>query len=220
MSARIRTQPPDRRPGSGAHSSLLFPGMTSRSAERWGSSALPRGDSGLPLRVLMACLGILACGSPAPGQEVATLPAEQAGQGQLLDNIDEALDEVRRQRARLETEAVISQQVVNYTLSDQKRRLELRLGVAYGSDLDHARATIEEAVRSVDNVMIDPEPKVHFQGFGDSSLDFQVLFWIPSFDLGLETRSAVGMAIHRALRREEIEVPFPQRDVHLRTTPP
>jgi small-conductance mechanosensitive channel len=115
---------------------------------------------------------------------------------------------------------LISQQVINYTLSDRMRRLELYVGVAYGSDLDHAKATIEEAVNSVENVARDPAPMVLFHGFGESSLDFRVLFWIPDFDVGLIAGSGVGMAINRALRREGIEIPFPQRDLHLKSVSP
>jgi potassium efflux system protein len=114
---------------------------------------------------------------------------------------------------------LIAQQVVNYTLSDRNRRLELLVGVAYGSDLDHAKATIEAALPSVENVIAEPPPMVLFQGFGESSLDFRVLFWIADYDKGLRTRSAVGMAIYRALNAAKIEIPFPQRDLHIRSAP-
>jgi small-conductance mechanosensitive channel len=114
---------------------------------------------------------------------------------------------------------LISQQVVNYTLSDRLRRLELRVGVAYGTDLDRAREAIVKALHSVEQVLDDPAPMVLFNGFGESSLDFRVLFWVPDFGLGLETGSALGMAVNRALREADVNIPFPQRDLHLRTAP-
>lgn len=115
---------------------------------------------------------------------------------------------------------LISQQVTNFTLSDRKRRLEVIVGVAYKTDLDEAKTVIESAVRSVENVLIDPAPLILFQSFGDSSLDFRVLFWVPDFDVSLGTASDVGMAIRRALNKAGIEIPFPQRDVHLHSAEP
>lgn len=110
---------------------------------------------------------------------------------------------------------LISQQVVNNTLSDRDRRLEVLIGVAYGTDLENARDVIGEAVNGVSLVSSYPESMVLFNGFGDSSLDFRVLFWVDDFDVGLAAKSEVGIAINQALAREGIQIPFPQRDVHL-----
>lgn len=71
----------------------------------------------------------------------------------------------------------------------------------------------------MEQVLADPAPMVLFNGFGESSLDFRVFFWVPDFGLGLETGSALGMAVNRAFREAEVEIPFPQRDLHLRTAP-
>lgn len=111
---------------------------------------------------------------------------------------------------------LISQQVVNFTLSDRSRRLEFLVGIAYGSDLEHAREVIAEAVAGIDRVVSTPAPQVLFQGFGESSLDFRILFWVGDFDEGLGTRSQVGLAVERALRDAGFTIPFPQRDVHLK----
>lgn len=115
---------------------------------------------------------------------------------------------------------LISQQVINHTLSDRDRRLELPVGVAYGTDLEKARDVIESAVNSVPKISNEPPPQVLFTRFGDSSIDFRVLFWIDEFDVGLKMISDVGMAISRELAREGIQIPFPQRDVHLYTSAP
>lgn len=113
---------------------------------------------------------------------------------------------------------LISQQVVNNTLSDRDRRLEVLIGVAYGTDLEKARDVIEGAVKGVSMVSSYPSSVVLFNGFGDSSLDFRVLFWVDDFDVGLTARSEVGIAISQALAQEGIQIPFPQRDVHLYST--
>ena len=110
---------------------------------------------------------------------------------------------------------LISQQVVNNTLSDRDRRLEVLVGVAYGTDLEKTRDVIENAVNEVSLVSAYPASMVLFDGFGDSSLNFRVLFWVDDFDVGLPAKSAVGIAISQALAREGIQIPFPQRDVHL-----
>jgi len=96
--------------------------------------------------------------------------------------------------------------------------MELIVGVAYGTDLEKGQAVIQDAVNSVPLVSADPQAQVLFQGFGDSSIDFRVLFWVTDFDVGLQTKSEVGIAINRALKREGIEIPFPQRDLHLRSS--
>ena len=115
---------------------------------------------------------------------------------------------------------LISNQVVNYTLSDRDRRMELAVGVAYGTDVEKARGVIEEAVNSVPIVSQDPPSQALFRGFGDSSLDFRVLFWIDEFDQGMLATSEVGIAINRALKQSGIEIPFPQRDLHFRSGSP
>lgn len=114
---------------------------------------------------------------------------------------------------------LISQQVINYTLSDRLRRLELIVGVAYGSDLEVARAAIAAGVASVERIIADPEPVILFRGFGESSLDFRIFFWVADFSEGLPTSSELGMAINRELKEAGIEIPFPQRDLHLRSFP-
>ena len=111
---------------------------------------------------------------------------------------------------------LVAQQVVNYTLSDRDRRIEVNVGVAYGTDLDMAIESIESAVSSVPLVSETPKFLVLFQGFGDSSLDFRILFWIDDFEDGLTAKSDVGIAVNNAFKKAGIEIPFPQRDVNFR----
>ena len=115
---------------------------------------------------------------------------------------------------------LISNEVVNWTLSDRLRRFELPVGVAYGTDPSRVLKILIETARNHPDVLSDPEPTAMFKGFGDSSLDFEVRFWTAQFDSFLRVGSDVAVGIHDALKAAEIEIPFPQRDLHLRTVDP
>ncbi len=77
--------------------------------------------------------------------------------------------------------------------------------------------TITSAPSKVRTVLDDPEPLTVFQGFGDSSLDFELRCWIPRYEEGFTMRSQLWVAINRKLAEAGIEIPFPQRDLHLRS---
>jgi potassium efflux system protein len=113
----------------------------------------------------------------------------------------------------------ITERVVNWTLSDAITRVKIRVGVAYGSDTDLARQAILEAVRSVPLVRQDPEPRVFFMGFGESSLDFDIYAFASELADRLPIVNDVHMAVERSLRAHGIEIPFPQRDIRIRLTP-
>jgi potassium-dependent mechanosensitive channel len=113
---------------------------------------------------------------------------------------------------------LISSEVVNWTLSDQFRRMEVQVGVAYGTDPHKVITTLVEVARSHPEVMKDPAPFVMFLGFGDSSLDFKLMFWA-IFDMGFTVRTEVMVAITRAFNERGIQIPFPQRDLHLKEVP-
>lgn len=111
---------------------------------------------------------------------------------------------------------LISNEMINWTLSDSRRRQEIIVGVAYGTDTTKVLEILNGVVPEQENVLKNPSPTIIFLGFGDSSLDFRVLFWT-RFDAGLGTKSAVGIAIDEAFKKNGIEIPFPQRDLHLRS---
>ncbi|MFU8878551.1 MAG: mechanosensitive ion channel family protein, partial [Wenzhouxiangellaceae bacterium] len=94
-----------------------------------------------------------------------------------------------------------------------KFRIRLKIGVAYGSDVDQVVELLERVAAEHDNVCREPNPRVRMRGFGDSSLDFELLCWVnhPS-ERGLITHD-LYMQIYKELGREGIEIPFPQRDV-------
>lgn len=112
---------------------------------------------------------------------------------------------------------LISNEVTNWTLSDQQRRMEVIVGVAYGSDPEQVLDLLSKVLGQFDDVLKDPEPFISFDGFGESSLDFTVRFWINDFSLGLRLKSKIAIAVYKALNEAGIEIPFPQRDLHLRS---
>ncbi len=114
----------------------------------------------------------------------------------------------------------ITERVVNWTLSDPITRVRIPVGVAYGSDPEQARRVILQAVRSVPLVRTDPEPRVFFMGFGDSALNYDVYAFASELADRLPIVNDVHVAVERALREHGIEIPFPQRDIHIRSAPP
>ena len=115
---------------------------------------------------------------------------------------------------------LVTNQVTNWTLADRNMRLSLSVGVAYGSDVPMVLQTLEECTRENSHILKDPAPFIIFMGFGDSSLDFQLRVWIDDIDYINVVRSELNQGIDRKFRERGIEIPFPQRDLHLRSVDP
>lgn len=100
-----------------------------------------------------------------------------------------------------------------------KYRIRLKVGVAYGSDVDRVVEVLLAVTRRHESVCTDPEPRIRMRGFGDSSLDFELLCWVDHpAERGLVSHQ-LFMDIYKSLGREGIEIPFPQRDVWVRQVP-
>jgi small-conductance mechanosensitive channel len=112
---------------------------------------------------------------------------------------------------------LISAEVVNWTLSDRHRRIELAIGVAYGTDPNQVLEILRTVTPKQAGVLENPQLQALFDGFGDSSLDFSVRFWTDEFENFRVVSSNVNVAIHDALKEAGITIPFPQRDLHLRS---
>lgn len=110
---------------------------------------------------------------------------------------------------------LVSNQLINWTLSDNTRRIEIKVGAAYGSDPNTVIRLLAQVAAENPNVLKEPEPLALFDGFGDSSLNFRLLFWT-HYDLSLITRSAVAVAVYNIFKEHNIEIPFPQLDVHMK----
>lgn len=113
---------------------------------------------------------------------------------------------------------LISNQLINWTLSDNKRRLEVKIGAAYGSDPNIVIKILQEVADENQGILKEPEPLALFEGFGESSLNFRLLFWVP-FELGLQAKSDVSIAMYNKFTENNIEIPFPQMDLHVKSKP-
>jgi potassium efflux system protein len=113
----------------------------------------------------------------------------------------------------------ITDNVINWTLTDQISRAIVKVGVAYGSDTDRVEQILLSVARRSPMTLSTPEPTVVFVGFGDSSLDFELRVFIARRETYPQVVHALNSAINRELRSAEIEIPFPQRDLNIRGIP-
>jgi len=112
---------------------------------------------------------------------------------------------------------LISQKVTNWTFSSKIVRVNLQVGVAYGSPLEKVIGVLIRAAREHPDVSSYPEPDTVFEEFGNSSINFKLRFWVHSIDDRVRIRSEVAVIVDRLFRELGIEIPFPQRDLHLRS---
>lgn len=100
-----------------------------------------------------------------------------------------------------------------------QHRIRVGVGVAYGSDLDEVIEVLEQVAIDNKEIFENPAPRVRFRNFGDSSLDFELLGWIRDpADRG-RIKHDLNCAIYKTLNKNRIEIPYPQRDLHVRTMP-
>ena len=115
-------------------------------------------------------------------------------------------------------EDLVTSQVINWSYSDKNIRLEVPFGVSYGSDPHLVRRIAMDAAKRVARVMSAPPPLCHMTAFGDSSIDFVLRFWITDPAGGVvNVKSDVLLALWDVLKENNIEIPYPQRDVHVKT---
>ena len=112
---------------------------------------------------------------------------------------------------------LVVKEVINWTLSSLRRRVDISLGVAYGTDPERVISLLLELAVGHPAVINSPKPEAYFLGFGDSALNFEVRFWTYQEDW-FQLKSDVAVRLLKALREANIEVPFPQRDLHIRNT--
>ncbi len=114
----------------------------------------------------------------------------------------------------------VSKDVINYSYGDPTYRLDIDVGVSYNSDLDTVLEALGEVADENPNVLREPEPKVHLVEFGDSAWNMQLRAWIADVKYYPEVRNELNQAIVRKFSDRGIQIPFPQRDLHLRSTVP
>ena len=111
----------------------------------------------------------------------------------------------------------ITEQVINWTLSDPITRVVVPVGISYGSDVELATRVMSETLHNMPLVLEEPAPMVYFLGFGESSLDFKLYVYSRQLADRLPLMHTVHESILKALRENGIEIPFPQRDLHVKT---
>ena len=116
---------------------------------------------------------------------------------------------------------LVSTAFTNWTLSDRLRRIEVPVGVAYGSEPDRVVYLLIEVARANPELLPEPAPQALFKGFGESSLDFVLRAWTDTeYERTLPLTSELALAVHRGLQEAGVTIPFPQRDVHLASLSP
>ena len=113
----------------------------------------------------------------------------------------------------------VSNQFINWTLSDSQRRIVMPVGVAYGTNPEQVVDILTAEAKAHEHILEQPEPITIFIGFGESSLDFEIRAWTQRFDWR-RIQSEIGLSIIHKLDAAGITIPFPQRDLHLRSVDP
>ena len=125
------------------------------------------------------------------------------------------LSDLENREILIPNEALISERVTNWTLSNPVTRVTIHIGIAYGSDTDAAAELMLTTLKTMPKVLESPMPQVLFKGFGDSSLDFELRAFLRNFDDRVPVESDIHSAIYKALEDAGITIPFPQRDLHV-----
>ncbi|MEZ7957952.1 MAG: mechanosensitive ion channel [Rubritalea sp.] len=122
-----------------------------------------------------------------------------------------------RKEILIPNEDFITNNVVNWSFSDTNVRIRTNVGVSYDTDVEKAIKVCEEASTNIPRVLKNPAPRCLLMGFGDSSIDLQVRFWINDANEGVaNVRSQVLLEIWKAFRDNGIAIPFPQREITIK----
>lgn len=110
-----------------------------------------------------------------------------------------------------------STKIINESAPRPKFRVRIKVGVAYGTDVKRVEETLLSVARNNDMVVLTPEPRVRFRYFGDSSLDFELLCWVRRPEDRGRLIHELNKQVYIAFDTADIQIPFPQRDIHLNT---
>ncbi|MFN8576780.1 MAG: mechanosensitive ion channel [Candidatus Sericytochromatia bacterium] len=111
----------------------------------------------------------------------------------------------------------ITEKVINWTHNENKSRISVKVGISYNSDINLVEKILLEIANQEEFVIKDPNPLVYFTDFGDSSLNFELLVWVIEPIRHRLIKSKLNFAIFNALKDNNIEIPFPQRDIHIKS---
>ncbi len=123
-----------------------------------------------------------------------------------------------RKEILIPNEDFITNKVINWSFTDRVVRIRADVGVSYSTDVPEALRICKEAAMGIPRVLSNPEPTCLLKEFGDSSINLQIRFWIDDAPQGVSNvRSEVLLAVWKAFREHNIEIPFPQRDIHIKS---
>lgn len=114
----------------------------------------------------------------------------------------------------------ISKNVINWSHGEKRVRIDIEIGVSYASDLDVVLRCLGEVAEECDGVLKEPKPDVLLDGFGDSAWNMRLRCWLADPKGRPVVRSEINCAIVRKFRENGVEIPFPQRDLHMRSAVP
>ncbi|MDB2438497.1 mechanosensitive ion channel [Hellea sp.] len=140
---------------------------------------------------------------------------EQSGTVSRIQIRATTLADLENREILIPNEALISERVTNWTLSNSVTRLTVPVGIAYGSDTDKARDLMLEALNANSKILEMPAPQVLFVGFGDSSLNFELRVFLRNFEDRVNVRHMVHTDINKVLAKAGISIPFPQTDLNI-----
>lgn len=123
-----------------------------------------------------------------------------------------------RQEIIVPNRNLITKEVTNWTRGDTIIRLVVPIGVAYGSDIDQVTNTLLEIARQQPEILTDPSPQAFFLAHGESSLDFELRVFVPDPSTKIPLLHRLNRALNKSLTDQGIEIPFPQRDLHIRSS--
>ena len=173
---------------------------------------------------LIAGIILLMDKSIKPGDVISVADAAgNEGFGQIRKIGIRAISVVTRDQTEylIPNENLMINQVVNWSYSSRDVRVKAPIGVSYGSDLELVEELLYKAVEETPRILTTPKARVNIMGFGDSSVDFELRFWIRDPESGMANiRSDVYKRIWQLFRENDIEIPFPQNDINLRRNEP
>ena len=114
---------------------------------------------------------------------------------------------------------ITNTKIINESAPQNRFRVRIKVGVAYGTDAQQAESILSSIAQKNNLVAPVPEPRVRFRNFGDSSLDLELLCWAHHPEDRGRLINELNHQIYKSFDTADIQIPFPQRDVHLNTTP-
>jgi small-conductance mechanosensitive channel len=112
---------------------------------------------------------------------------------------------------------LVNDNIINWSHMDKKTRFNVKVGVAYGSDVKLVKKLLLKCATTNRNIYEKPMPFVRFLDFGESSLDFQLFFWVKNSFIVENLKSDLRFSINQSFEGNNIQIPFPQRDVHIKS---